>query len=151
MNKLESRLNICNLSYRRKKQACIAKIETPIILTNKGLIPKQSTIDYSGCLLGGKAIFFEAKETKSKTSFALANIKQHQIEYLKFVTQMKAETFFIIHFYNLYMDEAFIVPVELVTQYWDEARENDGRKSIPIDEFNKDWLVPIEDYLKINQ
>jgi len=129
------------------------------MVTNTGLIPKQSTVDFVGIYkliidgrsddtnchhLVGQGIAFDAKETLSKTSFPLANIKQHQLLYLEYFKAVGGDAFFLIHFKNMHKDLAFITPVTLIRQYWD----GEERKSIPYDRFNKDLLIPIDDYLR---
>ena len=47
-----------------------------------------STTDYNG-IYKGKYIDFEAKETKSKTSFSLNNIHPHQIKHLENIDKHK--------------------------------------------------------------
>ena len=97
-NELEKRANKQNISYRKIYRALILKVEVPIIITRKGLIAKQSTVDYTGTLKGGKSIAFDAKETRSKTSFPLANIEDHQLAYLIFQRALEGIAFFMIHF-----------------------------------------------------
>ena len=84
------------------------------------------------------------KETISSTSFPLKNIHQHQLEYLRFWIEMGGEGFFLIHFKNVHPDKAFVTPVKLVYKYWSDPN---ARKSIPIADFQDDWLIEIETYL----
>jgi len=147
-NLLEQELNKTNLRYRRANQALILKIDVPIRLTNKGMIAAQSTVDYQGLLQGGKTIAFDAKMCQSKTSFPLKNIHQHQLEYLKAIDSLGGMSFFLIQFQTLY-DEAFKTPIDFIDYYWNDARDNGGRKSIPVKDFDTTWLVPIENYLKL--
>lgn len=82
---LESSINKCNLKYRKDKLAIIQNINTPVLLTKAGVVTKTSTVDYFGvCGPNGHAIAFDAKETKSKTSFPLKNIHDHQIVFLDY-------------------------------------------------------------------
>lgn len=142
---LEKRANRQNILYRKDFQALILKVEVPIIITSKGLVAKQSTVDYTGTLNGGKSIAFDAKETRSKTSFPLANIEEHQLAYLSFQQKLGGIAFFMIHFKTVYPDQAFITPVSLIKKY----HNVDGmRKSIPLKEFKKKWLIKIENYLE---
>lgn len=85
-----------NLKQRINKQSLILKVPTPLVMTNKGIIPKPSTVDFVGLLDGGKFIAFDAKETKVKTRFDLKNIKAHQLEYLQFVKDLGGLAFFLI-------------------------------------------------------
>lgn len=142
-NELEKRATRQNILYRKDERALILKVEIPIILTSKGLVAKQSTVDYTGLIKGGKAIAFDAKETLSKTSFPLSNIKDHQLHYLSFHRKLGGIAFFLIHFKKLYENKAFIVPISLIEKYWNST----GRKSIPIKDFKQEWLIDIEHYL----
>src|SRR5574344_2636722 len=78
---LESDLNLSNEYYRDIDKAYIYKKPTPIKVVNvdyksrkmatikEAYFMEPSTTDYNG-LYNGKYIDFEAKETKSKTSFS---------------------------------------------------------------------------------
>lgn len=120
-------------------------------MTQQGLVATLSTVDFYGeysyidpvtGIKGVHPIAFDAKETLSKTSFPLANIHQHQLEYLKLWTYVGGAGFFLVHFKKLYTDKAFVTPIDLVEQYWLGTR-----RSIPIIEFDKTWLVDIDNYL----
>lgn len=95
-NELEKKAEKANLVSRQKKQSLILKVPTPMLITNKGLIPQQSTVDYVGILQGGLFIAYDAKETQSKTSIPLQNIKQHQLDYLNRVNDLGGLAFFMI-------------------------------------------------------
>lgn len=142
-NELEKRAHKCNNTYRKKNEALILKIPVPIIMTAKGLVPTQSTVDFAGLIKGGRFIAYDAKETQSKTSFPLSNLKQHQVEYLKLVDELGGIAFFLIHFKKVYPDQAFVTPMKLIKYYWYER----PRQSIPIADFNKEWLTNVDDYL----
>ncbi len=142
-NDLEKRANRQNILYRKDDRALILKVEVPIIITRKGLVAKQSTVDYTGVLKGGKAIAFDAKETQNKTSFPLSNIKDHQLAYLSFHQKLGGVTFFMIHFKMIHKDKAYITPISLIENY----KFGNVRKSIPFKDFKKEWLVTIENYL----
>ena len=130
--KLERRVNLCNLEYRKKKLAVIQQINTPVLLTQKGVVAKTSTVDYLGvCGPDGKAISFDAKETKNKTSFPLQNIHAHQLLFLDYFKDCGGDAFFLIQFTTLYTDEAFVTPLSLVHKY----KDGNERKSIPIADF----------------
>jgi recombination protein U len=144
INELEKLANAENIKLRKDEEALILKVPVPILYTNKGMIVKQSTVDYVGIIKGGTFVAYDAKETESKTSFPLANMEQHQIEYLRFVKNLGGLAFFLIHFKNLYKDKMFITPLSLVTHYYDNK---EGRRSLPIKDFNLNWLTPINTYL----
>lgn len=151
-NQLESRLRKANLKYRKARRALIQKLEVPIRMTQAGLVATLSTVDFygifsytNGTQKTTRAIAFDAKECESKTSFPLKNIHQHQLEYLKLWTELGAEGFFLIHFKKLHKDKAYVTPLSLVAQYWDDPS---ARRSIPISDFKDEWLVDIDDYLE---
>lgn len=153
-NELESRIRAASLQYRKQRTALIQKLEVPVRMTQSGLVATLSTVDFYGLFLYGKGkrrkgvpIAFEAKETLSTTSFPLANIHQHQLEYLKLWNEVGGLGFFLIHFKKIHPDKAYVTPVDLVDRYWSGAE----RKSIPISDFQDDWLLDIDDYLSYFQ
>lgn len=130
----ENDINETNDFYRNNGLCLVTKRPTPINVVNvdysKGAIitnayfEKQSTTDYNG-VYNGKYIDFEAKSTRKKTSFPLANISYHQIEHLKQVIKHKGIAFFIIEFSTL--DEVYFLDAKYVINFY----ENGARKSIP--------------------
>ena len=139
---LEKAVIEVNLRYRKEKAALILKKETPIIVTSRGAIPMQSTVDFDGLMAGGKFIAFDAKETEQLSRFPLKNIKSHQTAYLKFVESLGGIAFFLIHFKKI--NKLFRVPVSLIVSY-----SNQNEKSIPLKilEDNSKTVI-IEDYLE---
>lgn len=142
-SELEKRINKTNTRYKKSKQALIMKVPVPILYTRKGMVATSSTVDFTGILDGGQFIAYDCKETQSKTSFALKNIHQHQLIYLRFVEDLGGKVFFLIHFKKLHINHAYIVPIEKIEEYQAEGM----RKSIPIKEFLDEWLCDIDDYL----
>ncbi|WP_455791886.1 Holliday junction resolvase RecU [Amedibacillus sp. YH-ame10] len=135
---LEHDLNSSNTFYMETERALIHKKPTPIqVVTvdyparNAAKITEAyykvpSTTDYNG-IYRGRAIDFEAKETKSKTSFPFKSIHPHQITHLKRVLKHKGIGFFIIRFTSY--DETYLVDANiLITLY-----ENSSKKSISYD------------------
>ena len=157
---LESDINSSNEYYRSIDEAYIYKKPTPIQITkvdypsrNKTVIKEAfftipSTTDYNG-LYKGKYIDFEAKETKSKTSFALNNIHSHQIEHIKNINNHGGIAFLIVRFTTI--NETYLLPAKEFLSFI----ETTDKKSIPLDYFReyayliKDGYMPIVDYLKI--
>ena len=154
---LEYDINLSNEYYRIKDVAYIYKKPTPIKLVNvdykKGLIKEAyfetpSTTDYNG-IYNGKYIDFEAKETKSKTSFSLSNIHAHQIKHLINVKNKGAISFLIVRFTTL--DETYFLSTEALEQFI----KNYERKSIPIDFFRNYGTIikmkynPRIDYIEV--
>lgn len=157
---LEGEINSSNEFYREIDKAFIYKKPTPIKITkvnypsrDKAMIQEAfftvpSTTDYNG-LYKEKYIDFEAKETKSKTSFALTNIHEHQITHIKNIHNHGGIAFLIVRFTSL--NETYLLPAKEFLLF---LNTND-RKSIPITFFKqhayllKDGYRPRIDYLKI--
>ena len=157
---LENDLNETNNYYLIHDIAIIHKKPTPITInkvdykSRTDAIIKEarfkipSTTDYNG-IYKGKYIDFEAKETKNKTSFPLSNIHIHQINHLKSIIKHGGIAFIVVRFTNLnktyYLDAK-----DLMT-----FLENNDRKSIPYDYFQKKGHIiqekynPRVDYIKI--
>ena len=143
---LEEDINISNEYYKEKGICLITKRPTPINIVKvdytKGAkiidayFEHQSTTDYNG-VYKGRYIDFEAKNTKSKTSFPLSNVTKHQIEHLKKVKEHGGIAFFIIQFETL--DLVFLVDSELIIDQY----ESGSRKSITIETI-KEKGKPIE-------
>lgn len=140
---LESDINLSNEYYKNSNICLITKRPTPINIVkvdySKGAritdayFEKQSTTDYNG-VYKGKYIDFEAKNTKSKTSFPLANISKHQIEHLKSVQLHGGIAFFIIEFQTL--NEVYLLDASFVVNFY----EHGERKSIPYEIFKKEGI-----------
>lgn len=157
---LEEELNSSNEYYREIDKAIIYKKPTPIKITKVDYPSRQtttikeaffttpSTTDYNG-IYKGYYIDFEAKETKSKTSFSLNNIHSHQIDHLKRIKEHGGISFIIVRFTSL--NKTYLLETNPLCYFID----NNKRKSIPIKYFEengyliKDSLKPVIDYLKV--
>ena len=89
---------------------------------NNGRVNKKSTADYYG-VYKGNFIAFEAKST-NLNSLPIANIKEHQLNYLYRVIEHKGKAFFIVCFQRY--DEYYIIHPDVIA--------NLKRKSLSIDE-----------------
>ncbi|GIN70094.1 Holliday junction resolvase RecU [Bacillus sp. J14TS2] len=159
---LEEDLNETNQYYLTHNIAVIHKKPTPIQIVNvdypsrsaavikEAYFRQASTTDYNG-VWNGKYIDFEAKETKSNSSFPLKNFHQHQIEHMKSVVEQNGITFVIVRFATT--DEVFLLEGKVLFFYW-ERMMNGGRKSIKKDEIIQNGihipygLQPRIDYIK---
>jgi len=157
---LESDINLSNKYYLDNDIAVIYKKPTPIRVVkvnyNHRINTKiteayyeiPSTTDYNG-IYKGKYIDFEAKETKSKTSFTLNNIHSHQILHLKKIIDHGGISFLIIRFTTL--DKTYLLLTEDLLNFIN----NNDRKSIPLSYIEeKGYLIkngynPLVDYLGI--
>ena len=146
---LEEDINLSNDYYREVGQALINKRPTPINIVKvdyshgaritDAYFEKQSTTDYNG-VYKGRYIDFEAKNTKSTTSFPLSNISEHQIVHLKNVIKHGGIAFFIISFQM--MDEVYLLDAKFVIEFYEHGK----RKSIPYEVFKKNGLLVKQDY-----
>ena len=146
---LEEDINLSNDFYRDAGIALINKRPTPINIVkvdySKGAritdayFEKQSTTDYNG-VYKGRYIDFEAKNTKSTTSFPLSNISEHQIVHLKNVLKHGGIAFFIISFQM--KDEIYLLDASFVIDFYEHGK----RKSIPYEVFTKEGILIKQDY-----
>lgn len=135
---LERDLNDSNTFYVQSKRALIYKKPTPIQVVKvdyparnaakivEAYYKVPSTTDYNG-IYRGKAIDFEAKETRSKTSFPFKSIYPHQIEHLKQVAYHQGIGFFIIRFASY--DETYLIDATIMITYYEQG----NKKSISYD------------------
>ena len=146
---LEDDINISNTYYLDKGIAVITKRPTPINVVKvdysrgariiDAYYEKQSTTDYNG-VYKGRYIDFEAKNTRNKTSFPIANITKHQIEHLKNVIHHGGIAFFVIEFQLL--KEVYLLDAQFVIDFY----EHGERKSIPYDVFKEEGVLLKQGY-----
>lgn len=154
---LENDINETNKYYIDYDIALIYKKPTPIRITKTnyknmritdGFFESPSTLDYNG-IYKGYYIEFDAKETKSTTSFPIDNIHKHQIEYIEKVIKHGGIVFLIIRFSVLNKD--FLIKGKDLIKYIN----NNERKSIPLSYFEENTYkidikyAPRIDYIKI--
>ncbi|WP_103110649.1 Holliday junction resolvase RecU [Brevibacillus reuszeri] len=135
----EDLLNYTNEQYERAGIALIHKRPTPIKATKTkgsrvlaGYFEDKSTVDYDG-VYRGRAIYFEAKSTRERTRFDLANISKHQIEHLEKADKSGAVCFLLIEFAAT--REVYFLPLTTIRHYLIHAG-NGGRKSIQKEDFD---------------
>lgn len=132
---LEKDLNDSNEYYNASDRALIHKKPTPIQVVKvdyparnaakitEAYYKTPSTTDYNG-IYRGRAVDFEAKETRSKSSFPFKSIHPHQIEHLKKVIKHGGIGFFILRFASY--DETYLVNASFMIACY----ENNDKKSI---------------------
>lgn len=153
---LENDINETNKYYRDYDIALIYKKPTPIRITKTnyqsmrvidGFFECPSTLDYNG-IYKGYYVEFDAKETKSKTSFTINNIHEHQIDYIKKVLKHNGIVFLIVRFSLLNKD--YILGGKVLIDF---INDNE-RKSIPLSYFEDNCYelnikyAPRLDYIK---
>lgn len=160
---LEDDINETNKYYLAMNRAIIHKKPTPVQIVRvhypkrsaavitEAYFQAKSTTDYNG-IYRGKHIDFEAKETKNKSIFPLTNIHDHQFQHMQQISEHGGITFVIIRFTEL--DQTFLLEADILLSYWEQMLHG-GRKSIPLETFQKDGhLIPFHyqarvDYLTI--
>ena len=146
---LEDEINKSNQYYLKNGIAVIHKKPTPIQIVSvdypkrsaarikEAYFRKASTTDYN-CVYKGKYIDFDAKETKSKTSFPLKNFHKHQVEHMRQCLKQQGICFAIIKFIS--DQSVYLLKATDLIDYWDQ-QETGGRKSIPRKVIEKDGFL----------
>ena len=143
---LEEYINYSNERYREKGLALIQKIPTPItpIEINKNTkhitlayFEKKSTVDYIGAVQN-IPVCFDAKEC-AKTNFSLANVHEHQLQFMQDFEKQGGVAFLIIYFKSL--DRIIYVSLKDLLPFF-ERMKNGGRKSFEFEELDEEYLIP---------
>lgn len=143
---LEDMLNRTNIKYEENHLALIQKIPTPITPINidqqtrhitLAYFDQKSTVDYIGAVQG-IPVCFDAKECNTDT-FPLANIHEHQVEFMRKFEEQNGIAFFLISFTA--RDEFYYLTFKKLLEFWNRAKEG-GRKSFRYDELDQDYFLP---------
>ncbi len=143
---LEEMINRTNDKYRDGGLALIQKIPTPITPINidkankqitLAYFDKKSTVDYIGAVQG-IPVCFDAKESASET-FALSNIHEHQVEFMKEFEQQGGIAFFLLYFSGI--DVYYYLKYSVLEVFW-KRMEDGGRKSFRYDELDPGYIIP---------
>ena len=142
---LEDFINHTNDSYREKHLALIQKIPTPItpIEIDKAsrhitlaYFDQKSTVDYIGAVQG-VPVCFDAKECAGDT-FALANIHEHQVCFMKEFEEQGGVAFILIYYTR--RDRYYYLTFRKLAGFWARAKEG-GRKSFRFDELDERYFL----------
>lgn len=137
----EEEVRRANIIYKNRGIALIQKISTPWQVVRKGkqivsAYPEgKSTLDFRGTVAPGLSISFDCKETQDERGLPLANIADHQIEYMRNALDVGEVTFILS--YQISINKRFLIPGKTVIKYWDRWQENKGKKGynfIPLSE-----------------
>lgn len=131
---LEEDLNESNAYYLSRERAVIHKKPTPVQVVKVDYPSRKhakiveayykvpSTTDYNG-VYRGKAIDFEAKETKNKVSFTFQGIHPHQIEHLDRIIKHGGIGFVILRFTSY--DETYLIDAtDVIAMYNDPMKKS---------------------------
>jgi recombination protein U len=142
---LEEMINRTNEQYREKGLALIQKVPTPITPVRMekesrritlAYFDQKSTVDYIGAVQG-IPICFDAKECATE-SFPLANVHEHQIEFMKDFEKQDGLAFLIILFSGA--DRLYYLPFYDLMKFWDRA-QNGGLKHFKMSELNDTFCL----------
>ncbi len=143
---LEEMINRTNEKYREKGLALIQKIPTPITPINidkhssqitLAYFDQKSTVDYIGAVQG-YPVCFDAKECATET-FALQNIHEHQVEFMRDFEKQKGIAFFLIHYTG--KNVLYYLRLRELMMFWNRAKEG-GRKSFRYEELDPSYVIP---------
>ena len=143
---LEELVNRTNERYRDSGLGLIQKIPTPITPINIDKANRQitlayfdqkSTVDYIGAVQG-IPVCFDAKECATKT-FALANIHDHQVQFMKEFENQGGIAFFLLYFSGI--DVFYYLRYRDLSVFW-ERMINGGRKSFKYEELDPEYVIP---------
>ena len=142
---LEDLINRTNEKYLENGLALIQKVPTPITPINidkesrhitLAYFDQKSTVDYIG-VVQGIPVCFDAKEC-TKDTFALQNIHEHQVEFMRQFEKQGGVAFFII--YYTHKEVMYYLPYEMLRFFWDRAKQG-GRKSFRFEELNPAYIM----------
>lgn len=135
---LEEMINLTNEKYRVQKLALVQKIPTPIKPINidkttrhitLAYFEQKSTVDYIG-VVQGFPVCFDAKECATD-NFSLANVHEHQIQFMKEFEQQEGIAFLILYFKK--RDCYMYLPFQELMFFW-KRMEDGGRKHFKFEE-----------------
>lgn len=129
-------INDIAIIYKKPTPIKVVNVEYPKVKIKEAYFNEPSTLDYTG-IYKNRYIEFDAKETKSKTSFPLSNIHPHQIKHLSKIIKHGGIAFLIVRFTDLNI--TYLLNGTDLLSFID----NNDRKSIPLDLF-KEHAYPLE-------
>lgn len=145
---LEEFINLTNEKYLEQNLALIQKIPTPITPINidkatrhitLAYFDQKSTVDYIGAVQG-IPVCFDAKECHTDT-FPLANIHEHQVEFMRQFEKQGGIAFFLIAFTA--REEYYYLRLSLLLKFWERAKSG-GRKSFRYEELEPEFFLALE-------
>lgn len=142
---LEDLINRTIEQYRKQQLALIQKIPTPITPVQidqekrhitLAYFEQRSTVDYIG-VVQSIPICFDAKECATDT-FALQNIHEHQIEFMKDFEQQGGISFLLIYYAK--RNEFYYLRFVKLQEFVMRMKEG-GRKSFRYDELEEAYFM----------
>ena len=145
---LEDMINKTNEKYRENGLALIQKIPTPITPIKMepetrhitlAYFEQKSTVDYIGAVQG-IPVCFDAKECNTDT-FPLANIHEHQVEFMRQYEEQGGISFLLIYFTSRHV--CYYMSFQEMMKYWNRAKEG-GVKHFKYEELDIGFFVPLK-------
>lgn len=142
---LEDLVNRTNDKYLQNNLALIQKVPTPITPINidkstrhitLAYFDQKSTVDYIG-VVQGVPVCFDAKECHTDT-FPLANIHEHQVEFMRNFEKQNGVAFILISF--THRNEFYYLRFEELLEFWNRMLEG-GRKSFKYEELDQRFFL----------
>lgn len=142
---LEEMINLTNEKYRSQKLALIQKVPTPIkpITIDQATrhitlayFEQKSTVDYIG-VVQGIPVCFDAKECATDR-FPLANVHEHQIQFMDEFEQQSGISFLLLYFKN--RDCYMYLPFSELKKLWERMKEG-GRKHFKFEELDPSFEI----------
>lgn len=128
----EDLVEYANKQYEAKGIALVQKISTPwtVIRNGKRIVSAfpqgKSTLDFRGTVAGGISISFDCKETQEEKGLPLANIQEHQIDYIRSALNMGESSFILVNIKPT--NKYYKVLGGMVLHYWDRWQLNKGKR-----------------------
>lgn len=96
-------------------------------------IDEQSGVDFMGCVMGGQAIAFDAKETHSGR-MALRELKEHQVTFLQDYERIGGLSFVLVSFSA---ERYYAVPISFWTRLIALREQGNGMASFTAEELDE--------------
>ena len=142
---LEDMLNRTNEQYREKGLALIQKVPTPItpVRISKetrqitlAYFEQKSTVDYIG-VVQGIPFCFDAKECK-EDAFPLANVHEHQIQFMAEFEKQDGIAFLLIFFSG--RNEFYYLTLRDLLKFWNRGKSG-GLKRFRYEELDSSYVL----------
>ncbi len=143
-SQFEEMINASNEKYRSLQMALVQKIPTPITPVEMdderhitlAYFERRSTVDYIG-IVQGWAVCFDAKECAADT-FALANIHEHQYQFMKDFERQDGISFLLIYFSKKH--SFYYMRFSEMDRFYKRAAET-GPKHIKYEELSPEYFI----------
>lgn len=130
---LEDQIKATNDFYKREGRALVQKISTPWTVIRRGnkivnAFPQgKSTLDFRGTIKPGIPVSFDCKQTTEEKGLPLANIQEHQIEFMREALRVGEQSFILCQIKTDIRNREYFIPGKQVLDTWDTWQKNKGR------------------------